>query len=136
MRGPPEGRETGAGADHDDGPGGVLGQAKVRVLADKDGDLCADLEPLSNKRGADADAALAQRLVPDHGDGALHPPGVLPLGGGDRVQAGLELAQAAQDLVGGRPVPGEVGQDVEQVPAGLEVGLALLDVPEELLQPL
>ena len=67
-----EGRDAGAGADHDDGRVGLLGQTKFLVGLDVDGQRFAVLRAVGEQGGADAAALAVVRAIANDGDGGVN----------------------------------------------------------------
>jgi len=94
-----EGRDAGAGADHDNGHIGRGGQAEELVGVDEEGELAAGRGALADVGRADALAGAAVAFVLDDADGEVDFVGVEGLTGGDGVEARGEAREKLEKLL-------------------------------------
>ena len=94
-----EGGDAGAGTDHDRVGRGILGHPEMLRGVDEDRHM-ALVSAVGEESGADPLALAAMALVAHSGNREMNLGGMRLLGGGDRVEARLELAQALHELLG------------------------------------
>ena len=95
-----EGSDAGAGADHDDGRGGIGGETEFFVGLNVDGDAGAQRCAFAEHGGADAAAIAIVRVVADDGDGGVEFAAVERGAGRNGVEARGELGKDIDELRG------------------------------------
>ena len=111
--------DTGTGTDHDDRPVGVLRDAEgvVRLQPDTGEVTVGDAVGEVGRAHAAVAAGAGFRTVTHRGHREVDPVRAGQRGRGDRVLAGLQRAQQAEQFVGGEPGRRVLLEQVEDVPA-------------------
>jgi hypothetical protein len=110
-----EGSDAGAGADHDDGHGGVFGQAEVVVGVEEDGHGGAFAGAVAEVAAGYPLTVAAVALVADDADRGLDVVLVHGLAGGDGVHARGEALEDVEELLRLGDYFGEVGGEIDEL---------------------
>lgn len=123
-----KGSDAGAGADHDDGGGGILREAEFLVRLDVEGEAGAGVKAIGEHGGGDAAALAVVGTIADDGHGGVELAAVGGGAGGDGVEAGGEPREDGGELFGCGEDAGVLEEEIDEAAVdhvALEVGLLL-----------